>query len=146
MGSTGPIKLSKKEEKQVLIKGSQWALEKGLGEKEDIDHTENAGCMKNADPDTVSERALERGKNQLGTLGSGNHFLEVGYVEKIYDPEAARVFGLFEDQVTVILHSGSRGFGYQVCDDYLALMTRLLPKADFTVPDRQLALYQNSVG
>ena len=139
VGSTGPIKLSKKEEKQVLIKGSQWALEKGLGEKEDIDHTENAGCMKNADPDTVSERALERGKNQLGTLGSGNHFLEVGYVEKIYDPEAARVFGLFEDQVTVILHSGSRGFGYQVCDDYLALMTRLLPKADFTVPDRQLA-------
>ena len=148
VGSTGSVKLSNKDQKQVLVKGGRWAVEKGYGEGSDIDHTEDGGCMKDANPEVVSERALERGKKQLGTLGSGNHFLEVGYVEKIFDPEAARAFGLFESQATVLLHTGSRGFGYQVCDDFLALMTRQMAKASFEIPDRQLscAMIQSDEG
>ncbi len=139
VGSTGPVKLNAKAEKRVLTHGSSWAVEQGFGEDRDIEHTEDSGCMTNADPDTLSQRALERGRQQLGTLGSGNHFLEVGFVEKIFNPEAARAFGLFQDQATVILHSGSRGLGYQVCDDYLAQMVNEMPKAGFEIPDRQLA-------
>lgn len=139
VGSTGSIKLTVKEEKRVLLKGSRWAVENGFGEEEDIDHTEDRGCMENADPDVISHRALERGRKQLGTLGSGNHFLEVGFVEKIYDPAAATVMGLFEGQVTVMLHSGSRGLGYQVCDDFLAEMTRDIHNSFPDIPDRRLA-------
>jgi tRNA-splicing ligase RtcB (3'-phosphate/5'-hydroxy nucleic acid ligase) len=139
VGSTGSIKLTVKEEKRVLVKGSRWAVEHGYGEDEDVRHTEDEGCMGNADPEAVSDRALERGQKQLGTLGSGNHFLEVGFVEKIFYPEAADVFGLFEGQATLILHSGSRGLGYQVCDDFLAQMTRHMYEIDPNIPDRQLA-------
>lgn len=139
VGSTGNIKLTLKEEKRVLLKGSGWAVENGYGDEHDIVHTEDMGCMENADPDVVSDRALKRGLKQLGTLGSGNHFLEVGFVEKVYDPEAANVMGLFEGQVTLILHSGSRGLGYQICDDFLAEMTRNLHKSFPDIPDRQLA-------
>ena len=138
VGSTGPVKLSAKEVKKVLISGSQWAVKKGFGETQDLDHTEDNGCLENADPLTVSERALQRGRNQLGTLGSGNHFLEVGVVKEIYDEAVARAFGLFQGQVTVILHSGSRGLGYQVCDDFLAKMTKQVHSMDFNLPDRQL--------
>jgi tRNA-splicing ligase RtcB len=95
--------------------------------------------MENADPEVLSKRALERGRNQLGTLGSGNHFLEIGIVDTVYEPEAARAFGLFEGQVTLMLHSGSRGLGYQVCDDSLAFMTKHVKKLGFDLPDRQLA-------
>ena len=95
--------------------------------------------MPNADPDTVSPRALERGRQQLGTLGSGNHFVEIGLVEKVYHPEAAAAFGIFQGQVTLMLHSGSRGLGYQICDDFLALMTKHVKKLGFDLPDRQLA-------
>jgi len=139
VGSTGSIKLTYSEEKKVLKEGSKWALKHGMGEESDIEHTEDFGCMQNADPDTLSDKALERGLRQLGTLGSGNHFVEIGMVEKIYDPEAARVFGLFEGQATLILHSGSRGLGYQVCDDFLAYMTKNSKKLGFELPDRQLA-------
>jgi tRNA-splicing ligase RtcB len=139
VGSTGSIKLSVKDQKKVLAQGSRWAATQGMGEHEDIAHTEDGGCMDNADPDVVSERALERGQKQLGTLGSGNHFLEVGIVEKIYQPDYASIFGLFEGQVTLILHSGSRGFGYQVCDDFLALMIKHVKKIGIDLPDRQLA-------
>jgi len=139
VGSTGSIKLAAKEEKKVLRQGSRWAVSQGYGEDVDLEHTEEGGSLENADPETLSERALERGKNQLGTLGSGNHFLEVGTVDTIFDPDVARAFGLFEGQVTLILHSGSRGLGYQVCDDFLARMTRLSKKFDFELPDRQLA-------
>ncbi len=139
VGSTGSINLSAKEEKRVLVKGSRWAVENGYGEEEDVRHTEDQGCMGNADPNAVSDRALERGQKQLGTLGSGNHFLEVGFVEKIYHPEAAAVFGLREGQATLILHSGSRGLGHQVCDDFLAKMTRHMHEIDSGIPDRQLA-------
>ena len=139
VGSTGSIKLSISEEKKVLTHGSRWAVQHGFGIDSDLDHTEDGGCMENADPDVVSNRALERGKKQLGTLWSGNHFLEVGVVEEIYDTKSARVFGLFEGQVTLIVHSGSRGFGYQVCDDFLVLMKKHVQKLGFELPDRQLA-------
>jgi tRNA-splicing ligase RtcB len=110
-----------------------------MGEASDLEHTEDGGCMDNADPEVISQRALERGRNQLGTLGSGNHFLEIGVVEKIFAPEAARILGLFEGQVTLMLHSGSRGLGYQVCDDSLAFMAKHVKKLGFDLPDRQLA-------
>ncbi len=139
VGSTGSIKLSVSEEKKVLKQGSRWALRQGLGEDSDIEHTEDSGCMPNADPGIVSERALERGRKQLGTLGSGNHFIEVGVVETVYDQKTAQVFGLIEGQVTLMLHSGSRGFGYQVCDDFLALMIKHVKKIGIDLPDSQLA-------
>jgi len=148
VGSTGSIKLSVKEEKKVLKQGSRWAVRQGFGSDMDIEHTEDNGCMPNADPDVLSNRALERGRKQLGTLGSGNHFIEVGVVEAVYDQKAANVFGLFEDQVTLMLHTGSRGLGYQICDDFLAFMTKHVNKLGFNLPDRQLscAMIQSEQG
>ena len=139
VGSTGALKLSKQELQKVLTRGSRWALERGFGRDGDIDHTEDSGCLSGADPGVLSDRAMGRGTSQLGTLGSGNHFLEVGVVDKIYHGQAARAFGLFEGQVTVMIHSGSRGLGYQVCDDFLAFMTRHVKSLDIDLPDRQLA-------
>jgi tRNA-splicing ligase RtcB len=139
VGSTGSVKLSIKEEKRVLQEGSAWAVRQGMGEERDLDHTEDRGCMSNADPGVVSQRALERGRKQLGTLGSGNHFLEVGVVDKIFASRTAEIFGLFEGQVTLMLHSGSRGFGYQVCDDFLKDMAKQIRQLAFDLPDRQLA-------
>lgn len=145
VGSTGELKLSAKEVKRVLEEGALWAVKHGYGTYEDLETTEDSGRMEGADPDKVSEKALERGREQLGTLGSGNHFLEVEIVEEIFDEEAARVFGLRLGQVTVFIHSGSRGLGYQICDDYLALMVKHIPDLDFDLPDRQLACaYINS--
>jgi len=138
VGSTGSIHLSVNEEKKVLRQGSRWAVFQGYGEAADVAHTEENGCMENADPDMVSQRAMERGRKQLGTLGSGNHFLEVGFVDTVYDETVARAFGLFEGQVTLILHSGSRGLGYQICDDFLVRMTKSSKKYAFDLPDRQL--------
>ena len=139
VGSTGAIRLRKPEQKKVLLRGAAWAVEAGYGWPEDLEATEDRGCLEGADPDAVSARAYERGFNQVGTLGSGNHFLEVQYVETVYDPEAAEAFGLFEGQVTVMIHSGSRGFGYQVCDDYLKVMAREVAREGLQLPDRQLA-------
>ena len=148
VGSTGSIKLSVKEEKKVLKQGSRWAVHQGFGNDMDIEHTEDNGCMPNADPDVLSNRALERGRKQLGTLGSGNHFTEVGVVEAVYDQKAANVFGLFEGQITLMLHTGSRGLGYQICDDFLAFMTKHVNKLGFNLPDRQLscAMIQSEQG
>ena len=139
VGSKGPLKLSIQEEKRVLKEGSLWAVRQGFGDEDDLRRTEDNGRLPGADPSLVSTRALERGQKQLGTLGAGNHFLEVGVVDKIYDPIIAGVFGLFEGQVTVMLHCGSRGFGYQVCDDFLAAMTRHVHTIGIELPDRQLA-------
>jgi tRNA-splicing ligase RtcB len=138
VGSSGSLKLSLTEEKKVLVQGSAWAVRQGFGQESDIEHTEDMGCMADADPDVISQRALERGRKQLGTLGSGNHFLEVGVVEKVYDEETARILGLFQGQVSLMLHSGSRGLGYQVCDDFLASMIRQAKKQGLELPDRQL--------
>jgi tRNA-splicing ligase RtcB len=148
VGSQGTIKLTASEEKDVLTTGSRWAVEHGFGEERDIEHTEDGGLLPGADPKQLSDRALARGKKQLGTLGSGNHFLEVGVVDEIYDDAVARSFGLFEGQVTVMLHTGSRGLGYQTCDDFLAGMARHVQTLPFDLPDRQLscAMIQSDPG
>jgi tRNA-splicing ligase RtcB len=139
VGSTGPIRLNKKEQREVVTRGAAWAVEAGYGRPEDLEVTEEGGCLAGADPAAISERAYERGFNQVGTLGSGNHFLEVQYVETVFDEGAAAAFGLREGQVTVMIHSGSRGFGYQVCDDYLKVMAREVARSGIELPDRQLA-------
>jgi tRNA-splicing ligase RtcB (3'-phosphate/5'-hydroxy nucleic acid ligase) len=139
VGSRGSIKLSEKEEKKVLQAGARWAIDEGYGTPYDLEVTEDGGCMAGADPDKVSARALERGKQQLGTLGSGNHFLEIEVVEEIFDKDAATAFGLELNMIAVLIHSGSRGLGYQVCDDYLARMVKNSSALGFTLPDRQLA-------
>jgi len=139
VGATGSVKLSAREVQKVLTQGSRWAVGQGFGTPEDIAHTEDEGCLQHADPECVTPRALDRGSHQLGTLGSGNHFLEVGVVEEIYQAEAAEIFGLRLGQVTVLLHSGSRGLGYQVCDDSLALMAKHVRTLGIELPDRQLA-------
>jgi tRNA-splicing ligase RtcB len=138
VGSTGFVTLRRQDQKKVLELGSRWAVEQGMGEDSDLVNTEDSGCMEGADPDAVSGRALERGKKQLGTLGSGNHFIEVDLVADIYDPVAARAFGIEAGQIAVLLHSGSRGLGYQVCDDYLDVMKNEVRKMELVIPDRQL--------
>ncbi|MEW6262524.1 MAG: RtcB family protein [Thermodesulfobacteriota bacterium] len=139
VGKAGPIKLSKTMLKKVLVEGAAWAVKEGYGLEDDLEHTESRGAMAGADPEVLSERAIERGLPQLGTLGSGNHFLELAVVEEIFDEKTARGFGLFTGQVTVMIHSGSRGLGYQVCDDFLKTMTKAAAEAGIVVPDRQLA-------
>ena len=139
VGSKGALRLNPQELRQVLKRGAAWAVDHGYGSREDLDRTEDQGCMEGADTEAVSERALERGRPQLGTLGSGNHFLEVGFVEEVYDPDVARVFGLEKGQVTVLIHSGSRGLGYQVCDDFLKRMGERVRQLGWELPDRQLA-------
>jgi len=140
LGSKGKIRVNKRELDEVLIKGSQWAVEKGYGEAEDIVVTEESGCIKGANPDKVSSRAKERGIPQLGTLGSGNHFLEVAVAAEIYDRDAARAMGINDvGQVLVWIHTGSRGFGHQVCSDYLELLGEAVKRYGISLPDRQLA-------
>jgi tRNA-splicing ligase RtcB len=132
------LKLSVHEERKVLQQGARWAVEHGFGSEEDLRHIEEGGVIPGADPELVSDRALERGRAQLGTLGSGNHFIEVQTVDEIGDAEAAEALGLFPGQVTVTIHTGSRGFGYQVCDDYLRMMLAASRKYGIELPDRQL--------
>lgn len=132
------LRLSKAELKKVLVKGVGWAVKQGFGLEEDPEYIEERGCIQGADPDLISDRALERGKAQLGTLGSGNHFVEVGYVDEVYDEHAAKDLGLFLDQVTIIVHTGSRGLGHQVCDDYIKILMKSTQKYGIELPDRQL--------
>ena len=140
LGSTGKIRVSEPELDKVLIKGSQWAVERGYGEAEDIIFSEESGCMKEANPDKVSSKAKKRGIPQLGTLGSGNHFLEVEVVEEIYNREAATVLGISDvGQVLVLIHTGSRGFGHEVCSDYVRLLGEAVKRYGISLPDRQLA-------
>jgi len=139
VGAKGDIRITEKEERKLLSNGSKWVVEQGYGRHEDLEYTEENGSMKGADADAVSDRAYERGKSQSGTLGSGNHFLEVQVIDQIYDAEAAGILGLSVGQISVMIHSGSRGFGYQVCDDYSRSMIRCLEKYKIRVPDRQLA-------
>lgn len=139
VGSRGRIRLSRKEMKAPLLNGAAWAATQGYGESADLAYIESGGCLPDADPEAVSHRALERGGSQLGTLGSGNHFLEVQAVAEIYDKSVANVLGLFEGQVTVMIHTGSRGLGHQVCTDYLVEMGRAVLKYGIDLPDRQLA-------
>ena len=148
VGSKGNIRLSAHDEQQVAIKGAKWAVENGYGEEDDLNFTEAKGCLEGADREKVSRRAFERGQKQIGTLGSGNHFLEIQVVEEIFDKEAAAAMGLEENQVTVMIHSGSRGFGHQVCTDYLEVMNKAMHRYGIKLPDRQLACapYQSKEG
>ncbi len=139
VGSHGLIKLSPKDTAEVLHTGTQWAVSHGYGIPEDILYTEEHGQLSFANLGQVSQRALERGHNQLGTLGSGNHFLEIQVVDRVFDPKIANIFGLKEQQITVMIHTGSRGLGYQVCEDYLRSMGDASRKYGIYLPDRQLA-------
>jgi len=132
------LKLSKRDLVRVLEQGAAWAVAEGFGDRADLDHLEEGGCLPGADPEAVSERAYDRGKGQVGTLGSGNHFAEIQYVAEIYDEPAARAFGLERDQVTVLIHSGSRGLGHQVCTDHLKVMLHAAGKYGIVLPDQQL--------
>jgi len=134
------FKVSLNDLSGLVTEGVQWVINKGLGWKEDAEHCEEGGCMKNANPNKVSSTAKSRGQEQVGTLGSGNHFLEVQRVDRIFDSVAAKAFGIeHEGQVTVMIHCGSRGFGHQICSDYLRVMERAVQKYGITLPDRELA-------
>jgi tRNA-splicing ligase RtcB len=139
VGSKGALKLERDEIKDVLEKGAGWAVEKGYGWQEDLDMTEERGCMKEARADKVSDRACKRGMPQLGTLGSGNHFLEIQVIEEIFEKSVAEKLRLSKGQVVIMIHSGSRGLGHQVCTDYLKVMERAVRKYNIDIPDRQLA-------
>jgi tRNA-splicing ligase RtcB len=132
------LRLGREEQRKVFLKGARWATERGFGSPEDLEHIEEGGCIGGADPDNVSDRAMERGKAQLGTVGSGNHFVEIGYVAEVYDNEVARAFGLHQDQATVFVHTGSRGLGHQVCDDSIREMLDASKKYKIELPDPQL--------
>lgn len=139
IGSTGKIKLDSTAMDRILSEGAKRLVEDGYGEKDDLERCESYGNIEKAEPSKVSERAKSRGHDQLGTLGSGNHFLEIQFVDKIFDEETARVFGLYPQQVTILIHTGSRGLGHQVCSDYVHLMSQALEKYKIKLPDRELA-------
>ncbi len=138
VGASGQLELSRSKLADVLKNGAAWAVKNGFGSETELAVLEESGRYKPANPDKVSDRAFERGSDQLGTLGSGNHFLEVQEVKEIFDREAAEVFGLFVGQVTIMIHTGSRGLGYQVAEDYLNLFGKTSRKYGFVLPDRQL--------
>jgi tRNA-splicing ligase RtcB len=140
LGSEGKIRLRGNEIEKLLVKGAAWAVEAGFGEREDLEYTEEQGSMEGADPNRVSDKAKTRGIPQSGTLGSGNHFLEVQVVDEIFNPTVAQVFGIDDiGQILLLVHTGSRGFGYQVCDDYLKTMGTAARNYGIELPDRQLA-------
>lgn len=139
VGSRGKLRISESELDDVAINGATWAVERGFGREEDLEHIEEKGMMDGADPSKVSRRAKERGRPQLGTLGSGNHFLEVQRVDKIFDPNTASKMGILEEgQILVMIHTGSRGFGHQICDDYINVLRGAVRKYGIKLPDEQL--------
>ena len=139
VGQRGPYKFEKPELARLMDQGSRFVVDRGLGTERDLTFTEAGGRLEKPDPDRVSDRAYIRGLDQCGTLGSGNHFLEVQVVDRIEDEAAAEVFGLREGMLTVLIHSGSRGLGYQVCDDNLAAFRDAPKRYGFELPDKQLA-------
>mgnify|MGYP006296554715 FL=1 len=138
VGGKGRVRVSGRELDQLLVQGSKWALRSGHAREEDVAHTEERGRMEGADPSKVSSRAKERGQTQVGSLGSGNHFLEIDVIDEIYDSEVAQVFGLRQNQIVVQIHCGSRGFGHQVCSDYVKSLQGAVKKYGFSLPDREL--------
>jgi len=140
LGSKAKVRLSKNELNDVLMMGAKWAVENGYGWDGDVEFLEENGCLKQADISRVSEKAKQRGAPQLGSLGAGNHFLEIQKVAKIYDSNAAKAFGINEiGQILVMIHTGSRGFGHQVCTDHLRVLEQAVKKYNIWLPDRQLA-------
>lgn len=144
VGSKGAVKLTHSELDEVLVKGVNWAIDHGYGSSNDSDVCEENGQIQNADPNKVSDKARKRGAPQLGSLGSGNHFLEVQKVVEIHDEEAANRMGIKEGTITVLIHCGSRGFGHQVCSDYLRVSEQAMQKYDIDLPDRELACVPNN--
>lgn len=140
VGSEGKIKVNDKDLDNLLVKGARWAVEKGFGVNEDLECSEENGEMRGADPDKVSNKAKKRGLSQVGSLGSGNHFVEVAVVDEIFNSKAAETMGINEPgQVLVLIHTGSRGLGHQICDDYLVTMASAMNRYKISLPDRQLA-------
>jgi tRNA-splicing ligase RtcB len=144
VGSKGSVKLTPSQLDEVLVKGVNWAIDNGYGSSDDADVCEENGQIQNADPNKVSDKARKRGAPQLGSLGSGNHFLEVQKVAEVHDEEAANRMGLKEGTITVLIHCGSRGFGHQVCSDYLRVAEQAMSKYDIDLPDRELACVPNN--
>ena len=138
-GKGGVLRLARPELDAVLREGAPALLARGIGRMDDLERTESQGCLRQADPTAVSERARARGEAQLGTAGAGNHFIELQRVAAIFDAAAAEAFGLYEEQVTVLIHSGSRGLGHQVCTDYVRTMEGAQQRYGIVLPDRQLA-------
>ena len=138
LGGDGRVRVSRKELDNLLSNGASWALKQGLARQEDVEHTEEQGSLPGADPSQVSERAKERGLSQVGSLGSGNHFLELDVIQEVYNPDLAEALDLREGQVVVQIHCGSRGFGHQVCDDYVKSLQSAVKKYDIYLPNRQL--------
>ena len=138
LGSTGKLKFAKKEMRKILRDGIDWTIQKGFALREDAESIEEGGRMKNADPDYVSDKAIKRGKEELGSLGAGNHFLEVDRITEIYDEKVAKLFGLFKNQIVVWIHTGSRGLGHQVATDYINLMRDKMEKFHIPLIDRDL--------
>ena len=144
VGSKGAVRLTNSELDEVLVNGVNWAIEHGYGSSNDSDVCEENGKILNADPNKVSDKARKRGAPQLGSLGSGNHFLEIQKVEEIHDEEAANRMGIKEGTITVLIHCGSRGFGHQVCSDYLRVAEQAMEKYNINLPDRELACVPNN--
>lgn len=138
VGVDSELSLSKNELAEACVKGAHWAKVEGYATADDVKHTEENGCLKGANPEKLSKRALDRGRTQLGTLGGGNHFIEVDLVAEIYDDNAARVMGLFEGEIAVQIHTGSRGFGHQICTDYVRQLQGAIGKYGIDLPDKQL--------
>ena len=138
-GQSSRLSVSETDLNQVLEKGPRWAVDHGMGSEADLVHTEEQGCIAGADPYAVSPRAKQRGKPQLGTLGSGNHFLEVQRVDEIFDEKTASQYNLSQDRIVVLIHTGSRGLGHQVCTDYVSQLDEAMRRYDLHLPDRQLA-------
>ncbi|KAA0013365.1 MAG: RtcB family protein [Thermoplasmata archaeon] len=139
VGSQAKVRLNKMQLNEVLEMGARWAVENGYGWEEDLEYLEENGCMEIADSNYVSEKAKDRGKAQVGSLGAGNHFLEIQRVAEIFDEEAAKVYGIEKDQIVVMIHTGSRGCGHQICSDYLRVLEQAVRKYNISLPDRQLA-------
>lgn len=140
VGSGGAIrKLNKQKLKKLLVDGAEWAINNEFGHPEDLEHIEDKGKLEGANPELLSSRAIERGLDQVGTLGSGNHFVEISLVENIFNDEIAKVFGLYQGQIVLQIHTGSRGLGYQVCDDYVKTAMNAARKYNIELPDKQLA-------
>jgi len=138
VGVDSNLTLSKNELVEACVKGAKWAKSAGYASREDILHTEANGCLDGADPSKLSERALSRGRTQLGTLGGGNHFIEVDIVAKVFDQEAASVMGLYPGKIAAQIHTGSRGFGHQICTDYVRQLQNAVKKYGISLPDKQL--------
>ncbi|HET91804.1 MAG TPA: RtcB family protein [Chloroflexi bacterium] len=138
VGGKGRERVSDRELEELVMDGAKWALKRGLARREDVACTEEQGHLAGADPSQLSKRAWERGRDQVGSLGAGNHFLEIDVVSEVYDAKAAEAFGLWQGQVVVQIHCGSRGFGHQVCDDYVKSLQPAVKKYNIQIPDREL--------